>query len=234
MKWISEYQLFLFDFDGLLVNTEQLHFQAYKNMCANRGFNLKWDFQRYSQAAHHTPTDLRDQIYIEFPQLKLQEPNWSVLYQEKKQAFIQLIQDGEIELMPGVTNLIKALDQAQIPSCVVTHSSKVLVDLICAQQKVLNLLTHFITREDYIEAKPHPECYQIAIERYAKKGDRIIGFEDSPRGVKALLGTEATPVLVCEKNYAYVNKLLSEHSLSHYTTFDAITDEQPPLNNQHV
>ena len=32
MRWISEYQLFLFDLDGLLVNTEELHYQAYKNM----------------------------------------------------------------------------------------------------------------------------------------------------------------------------------------------------------
>ena len=33
MDWIKKYQLFLFDFDGLLVNTEEMHFLAYKQMC---------------------------------------------------------------------------------------------------------------------------------------------------------------------------------------------------------
>ena len=70
MQWIYKYQLFLFDFDGLLVDTESLHYQAYINMCATRGFDLTWNFHRYSEAAHHESTGLRDQIYAEFPKLK--------------------------------------------------------------------------------------------------------------------------------------------------------------------
>ena len=43
MEWIHHYQLILFDLDGLLVNTEQLHYQAYKNMLQARGFSLPSD-----------------------------------------------------------------------------------------------------------------------------------------------------------------------------------------------
>ena len=69
MNWIKSFQLFLFDFDGLLVDTEYLHYEAYLEMCSRRGFLLPWNFSRYSQAAHHHPLALRDQIYAEFPGL---------------------------------------------------------------------------------------------------------------------------------------------------------------------
>jgi len=69
MEWIYNYQLFLFDFDGLLVETEHLHYQVYLDICAQRGCELLWIFDRFSEAAHHPPFALRDQIYAEFPKL---------------------------------------------------------------------------------------------------------------------------------------------------------------------
>ena len=44
MNWISNYDLFLFDLDGLLVDTEKLHFEAYKRLCSRFGYELAWDF----------------------------------------------------------------------------------------------------------------------------------------------------------------------------------------------
>ncbi|MBS0655353.1 MAG: HAD hydrolase-like protein, partial [Verrucomicrobia bacterium] len=51
MDWISHYQLFLFDLDGLLVNTEETHYRAYARMCRDRGFTLPWDFPAYFRIA---------------------------------------------------------------------------------------------------------------------------------------------------------------------------------------
>jgi HAD superfamily hydrolase (TIGR01509 family) len=196
MHWIHNYQLFLFDFDGLLVNTEELHFQAYKQMCANRGFILNWDFPRYCTAAHYSHEGLRDQIYAEFPDLYALEPNWDVLYAEKKEAIVDLIRHGAVHLMPGGEKLLLLLRDANIKRCVVTHSPKALVNDIRKQNPILNSIPFWITREDYTHPKPDPESYLLAIERYAQPNDRIIGFEDTPRGLKALMGTSAKPVLV--------------------------------------
>lgn len=223
MQWIHHYQLFLFDFDGLLVNTEHLHYQAYLRMCAQRGFTLNWSFQRYSDAAHHQATALRDQIYAEFPALQAQEPNWSVLYEEKKRAFLALLQEGAAQLMPGVDALLLALQQADIRRCVVTHSPLAVIQTIREQNPVLNTIPHWITREDYTHPKPHPECYQLAIKRYAKEGDQVIGFEDSPRGLNALLQTPAKAVLICPPDSSYLSQALASH-LCYYPTFTAIQD----------
>lgn len=227
MQWIHHYQLFLFDFDGLLVNTEEIHYQAYIKMCADRGFNLTWTFNRYSDAAHHSATALQEQIYTEFPQLKTQEPNWNVLYEEKKSAFMQLIREGAAHLMPGVSPLLNALQEANIQRCVVTHSPTPLIHLIREQNPVLNTIPHWITREHYSQPKPHPECYLTAIQKFAKPNDQIIGFEDSPRGLKALSETKAKAILICPPDYPYVSKLI-EQSVIYYPSFTAITDHNHP------
>lgn len=223
MQWIFRYQLFLFDFDGLLVDTEQLHYQAYINMCAQRGFHLSWSFHRYSEAAHHESTGLRNQIYAEFPDLQQQEPNWNVLYEEKKRIFMELIENGTVPLMEGVQQLLIALQDAKIKCCVVTHSAASLIAKIRKQNPILDTIPHWITREDYTHPKPHPESYQTAINRLSEPHDRIIGFEDSPRGLHALLETKAKPVLICPKDSAYLKAILELHpEVNYYPSFTAI------------
>lgn len=221
MQWTHDYQLFLFDFDGLLVNTEELHYRAYIQMCAQRGFNLTWDFVRYSVAAHHSAEGLRDQIYAEFPDLQVMEPNWKVLHKEKNQAFMELIRQGPVPLMSGVAQLLYALQAENIPRCVVTHSTKELIDLIRQKHPLLDTIPYWITREDYTQPKPHPEAYQTAIARFSKPGDAIIGFEDSPRGFSALQQTVAKPLLICPTDSPYLPRMLAQ-GVKHYPTLDAI------------
>lgn len=224
MQWILHYQLFLFDFDGLLVDTERLHYQAYLKMCAERGFNLEWNFDRYSAAAHHTSTALQNQIYAEFPALREMEPDWRILYDEKKQHFLDLIENGKVPLMPGVPKLLLALQEAGINRCVVTHSPKSLIDKIRKQNPLLDTIPHWITREDYHLPKPHPECYQLAISKHAKEKDAIIGFEDSPRGLHALRRTKAQAVLICPQHFPYLESLLIDPALHYYPSFESICD----------
>lgn len=223
MQWIFHYQLFLFDFDGLLVDTEYLHYQAYINMCAQRGCRLPWSFHRFSKAAHHHATGLRDQIYAEFPDLKAQEPDWQVLYEEKKRLFLALLEEKAVTLLPGVSELLLALQKADIKRCVVTHSAAVLIDKIRSCNPILDTITHWITREDYTTPKPSPECYQTAINRLGQAHDRIIGFEDSPRGLHALLATDATPILICPPDAGFLKKTLKQNAhVRYYPSFSAI------------
>ncbi len=198
MDWVNHYQLFLFDFDGILVNTEELHYLAYIKMCADRGFSLKWDQKTYMSIALYSATGIREGIYRELPELEREEPNWAVLYEEKKRAYFQLLVNRGPRLMPGVKELLEELERKKIKRCVVTHSPQEQIALIRSQNPILNTIPHWITREDYSQPKPAPESYLKAIERLKMEGDRVIGFEDSPRGLQALLGTEAEGILLSE------------------------------------
>ncbi len=201
MHWIHEYQLFLFDFDGLLVNTEEIHFLAYQRMCEKYGFKLNWSFGRYCQAAHYRAEGLKEQIYHALPDLYRSEPNWDILYAYKKQQVLSLLESGAIQLMAGVEELLIALQDAQIKRCVVTHSTRDPVDILRRQHAILNSIPHWIMREHYTHPKPHPEGYQFAIQKFANANEKIIGFEDTPRGIEALLQTIAKPVLISPATY---------------------------------
>lgn len=194
MQWAKEYQLFLFDFDGLLVNTEELHFAAYKRMAKKRGVEISWDFPRFCLSAHTSATKLQEDLLAEFPALG--SVSWDILYAEKKEAYKQLLLEGKVSLMPGVKEILEFLQTNQIKRCVVTHSPSEQIEAIRLQNPILNTIPYWVTRELYTHPKPHPEAYLKAIALYAEPGDAIIGFEDTPRGLKALMGTRATPVLI--------------------------------------
>jgi HAD superfamily hydrolase (TIGR01509 family) len=218
MQWIHRFQLFLFDFDGLLVNTEHLHYQAYVNMLAQRGKTLDWSFSRFCELAHLNATALKEAIYAEIPDL---DPNWSALYQAKKEIYFELIGSGKVELMPGVEPLLRALEKANIRRCVVTNSLREQIVLIRSQNPVLQTIEHWITREDYNRPKPDPESYLKAIQLYGKTGDRIIGFEDSIRGLTALKGTPALPVLICPAHHPLL-EMACEGGALHFESLDKI------------
>lgn len=219
MDWIKKFDLFLFDFDGLLVNTEELHYTAYQRMMQKRGVALAWNFERYCQAAHYDSTQLRDQITEEYPELIAQVTSWDILYKEKQDTLLDLIEEGNTQLMPGVDKLLQALEKAQIPRAVVTHSPEALVRVVRRQNPLLNSIPHWTTREHYSRAKPDPECYLHAIHRLAKPGNSLIGFEDTPRGLKALAQTTALPVLVCSTPYPEISTLILQGA-KHFTTFE--------------
>lgn len=225
MRWIQDYQLFLFDFDGLLVNTEEIHFLAYKRMCTDRGFNLDWDFNRYCQAAHYQSEAVKEQIYKKFPALKAIEPDWKVLYSEKKAAVFQLLNEGAVHLMPGVDRMLKTLQDANVKRCVVTHSPHELISVVRRKNPVLDTIPYWVTREDYAHPKPNPECYVKAIEKFALKTDNVIGFEDTPRGLTALLGTRAKPVLVCQADYPEIPAFLKQGAL-HFRTLEKMMNAE--------
>lgn len=216
-QWLEENQLFLFDFDGLLVDTEAFHYKAYVKMCAARGFHLDWSFAEYAKIALCSSDGIKKEIYSKFPALYASEPNWKVLYEEKKQAILQLFREEPIPLMPGVESLLKKLQVNSIKHCVVTHSAKELLELICQKNPLLRQIPYWVTREHYVHPKPSPECYNLAIEKYALPGERVIGFEDSWRGLEALCGSKAKPILVCSADVHYIDeakKLGAQHFVS--------------------
>lgn len=226
MQWINDYQLVLFDFDGLLVNTEEIHYKAYQRMCGQRGITLDLGFDNYCKIAHYSSEGLNEQLYRLYPELKEQGASWDQLYAEKKQAMVDLLNEKAVQIMPGVETLLLKLQDAGIARCVVTHSPKELIRIIREQHSILDTVPVWITREQYNKPKPDSECYMKAIGLLARPEDNVVGFEDTPRGLKALIGTRAKPVLICKTDYPEIPSFVAE-GIAHYNTFADIPDDQP-------
>ncbi len=187
MQWIKDFDLFLFDFDGLLVNTEPLHYEAYREMCRRRGANLDWHLSDYVAVAHAGSTSLSDAIYQQFPQLYQEEPLWNNLYLEKKEIYRELLKQGGVSLMAGVERVLKEISRLGKSCCVVTNSTQSQVDYVKSRIALLDTIPLWITRESYVHPKPSPDGYLKALSLLSPRLDaRIAGFEDSLRGFQAL------------------------------------------------
>lgn len=210
-KFLSSYDIILFDFDGLLVDTEPLHFLAYKKMCSKNGIALNWDFVRFCKEAHLSAFGIWKAFQKEFPAL-LKKKSSDILYQEKKEIYQELLKTTTLKLMPGVDALLQALATSNTLSAVVTNSARPQVEPIREALPILNVIPLWITREDYPLAKPAPDGYLQAIEQLGKK-ERIIGFEDTLKGIHALQAAKVEAVLVTPacpeeiKGFAYLDRI---------------------------
>ena len=216
MRWIQQFDLFLLDMDGLLVDTEKLHFQAYQSLCAQHNAELPWDFPGYLGVAHSSHDGLKNALLP-----LIGGDDWSPLYALKKKFYEQLLAKGNLEMMPGVGAFVEELATVRAKRCVVTHSTKEQAEVIKHFLPALKTIPMWITREDYDNPKPAPDGYAKAIEVLADPGDKIVGFEDSLRGIQSLQGTHAMPVLVCDPSHP---QLRSSHldGVQHFTSFTKI------------
>jgi beta-phosphoglucomutase len=193
---MDRFHCFLFDFDGLLVNTEALHYQAYKELCLRHGFALDVSFLEYYTIAGKDAEGPKRMVYSHFPELFALEPDWSVLYKEKKEIFLEILEKAPVDMFPGVSEFLSILEKRGVTRVGVTHSTRQMVHTIIKKQPVLQTIPFWITREDYDKPKPAPDGYIKALQLYKHEDEAAIGFEDSERGLTALMATEAFPVLV--------------------------------------
>lgn len=193
---LSDYQLFLFDFDGLLVNSEKLHYLAYKSLADQRGYHFSIDFATYLRLALFRSDAIREFIYKSNPGLDAKGPPWQELYAQKKNIYKDILEEEPVSLMEGAEELLLHLEKRNVKRAIVTNSTKYEVERIRSQHPILKTIPYLITKEDYNLPKPSPECYLKAISDFANPTDRTVGFEDSPRGLSALLGTSAEGVFV--------------------------------------
>lgn len=224
MHWIRQYDIIFFDLDGLLVNTEHLHFEAYRTMCLGRGFVLPWDFKKYCSIAHASAEGLSQEIYVTLPALHKKEPNWAILYAEKKEAYRQILSSGSLELMPGVEEVLVLLETHGIPSCVVTNSFKEQTDKISEKIPLLKKIPFWVTREDYQRPKPSADPYLAAKLKYARPQDKILGFEDTVRGWKALDAAHIEGIVISSCLSSEFENTLKTLGASQFSSFEDLLD----------
>ncbi len=169
----------LFDFDGVLVDTEWAIYQAWVRTFKKHGHELPLavytrcigsDFATWSPKTH----------LEELSGLAL---DWRDL-DTRRQA--EILQDLSGEgIMPGVIDLLESLAMRSIRRAVVSSSSHQWVD---GWLEKLAFATHFETivcRGDAPRIKPAPDLYQEAARRLGLAPAECLVIEDSLNGVKA-------------------------------------------------
>ena len=159
----------LFDFDGVLVDSEPLHWQCWREVLAPAGFDLTWDYY----AAHCIGIKDDDMGQLaptrSFPELLAAKRD--LLRQRAPAA--GLVTDA-------VRDLLREL---AVPLAVVTSSSRLEVDPILESGGIYNCFDAFVYRESVTHLKPHPEPYQAAAAQLGARRPLVV--EDSDPGVRS-------------------------------------------------
>jgi beta-phosphoglucomutase len=199
---LGPYAAFLFDLDGVLVRSEQLHWEAYRQTCAARGRDLPWSFERYCLAAHYGSERLQEELSRELPGLLDPPASWQELYREKSGRYLALLASQSVTLQPGAAATLERLASLGALRAVATNSTREQTSLLRRQHPVLDMVPVWVTREDYTAAKPAPDAYLTALSRLSDPApDVCLGFEDTPRGLQALVRAGVDAVLVTPISY---------------------------------
>jgi beta-phosphoglucomutase len=68
---VARFDLFLFDFDGLLVDTERVHWKAYKLAGKQYDIEIDWEFEEYCVHSHYSDEQMRQRFREHYPKLKV-------------------------------------------------------------------------------------------------------------------------------------------------------------------
>lgn len=180
----------LFDFDGVLVDTEWAIYQAWLRTFETHGHDLPLeiytrcigsDFATWSPKTH-----LEDLSGMAF--------DWHDLDARRQEEIMRdLKHQGP---MLGVVALLDQLAASGIRCAVVSSSSHAWVDGWLERLAISHRFETVVCRGDALRIKPAPDLYQEAAKRLGLPPDQCLVIEDSLNGAKAAIAAEMTVWIV--------------------------------------
>lgn len=179
-------QAVIFDFDGVIVDTEPLHYEAFVDILPQVSLDLPRQtyFDRYVGLAdreilRRILTDAGRDVSIE---------RLEVLRRAKDVAYLARISRGIIPLA-GVPNFVSEAARRR-PVAICSGAKRVEIELIL---KSIGLRDHFktiVTSDDVMTSKPNPEGYLLTLQHLRKnisdlEAGRCLVVEDSVYGIQA-------------------------------------------------
>lgn len=170
----------IFDMDGVLVNTEPLHFSVSQKQFTDLKIEITPEL--YSTFTGNSNRNIYQKIINQF---NLDESLDSLLYTKNKLFVEAFHQHKNLRLMPGVLDLIKDLYQNGMQLLVASSSEMHIIDLVFERFSLNKYFSHKISGEDFPESKPNPEIFLKAIKLSKMNAENCIVIEDSTNGIKA-------------------------------------------------
>jgi beta-phosphoglucomutase len=173
----------LFDLDGVVAFTDRFHYQAWKRLADEQG----WQFdERVNHRLRGVPRLASLQIILEHNGLTLPEPEQARLADIKNRYYGQLLDGiGSGDLYPGVVDLLQRLRRAGAVLGLCSSSRN--ADTVLDRLGLRPLFDAVVTGNDIRRAKPDPEIFLLGAERLGVPASQCLVFEDAEAGIEAAL-----------------------------------------------
>jgi beta-phosphoglucomutase len=181
----------IFDFDGVIVDTEPLHYKAFQEILMPLGLGYSWE----EYLRRYIGFDDRDAFREAFSAggKQIDDLTLGAEIEAKGQAFLRAIAAG-VEPYSGVIPLIRSL-AGNLPLALCSGALPSDIHPILRQLGIDNAFDTIVTAADVRASKPDPESYLLAMARLkaAFPGSGIVpgnclAIEDTPAGISSASG----------------------------------------------
>jgi putative hydrolase of the HAD superfamily len=180
----------IFDFDGLIVDTESAIYEAWRELYLFHGHDL--ELPTYVQCVGSTFSHYDPMAALE--DLTGNPVLWDEVLPQKD-ARIRELQRG-LDTMPGIRTLLVEAERSGLPCAVASSSSRRHVQGWLDRTGIADAFTVIRTRDDVTRAKPFPDLFLAAAEGLGVSPGETLVLEDSSNGLRAALTAGAPCVIV--------------------------------------
>lgn len=172
----------IFDLDGVLVSTDEYHYQAWKKLAEELEIH---DFSREDNKRQRGVSRMDSlEILLEKSKKVYTEEEKFALAERKNRYYLQLLEGlGEDAVLPGAFETLKYMREKGIRTAVGSSSKNALV--ILEKTGILPLVDEMITGSDVTESKPNPEIFLKAAAKLGLSPEECLVAEDAAAGVQA-------------------------------------------------
>jgi HAD superfamily hydrolase (TIGR01509 family) len=186
---VTDLRAVVFDMDGLMFNSEDLYTLTGIELLRRRGRKFTDELK---DAMMGLPP--RESFEAVIRHHGLAEP-WDALARESDEIFLALLPQ-HLATMPGLVELLDALEAAGTAKAIATSSGRRLTDACLGTFDLRRRFQFVLTSEDITHGKPHPEVYLTAAARFGLPPARVLVLEDSQNGCRAGAAAGACVVAV--------------------------------------
>jgi beta-phosphoglucomutase-like phosphatase (HAD superfamily) len=197
---IYDFDTYIFDFDGVIVDSEYYHYLSYKKAIEGLNISFELSYETYCKI-NHSLNELHFKQY--FPE------KYDELHKQKRIFYNEYI-DSSIKLKKGFEEFYESLLTKGKKVYLVSDTSNEIFSRFAKKYPILKTINHRFTSNNVALKKPNPAGYIEVLKTLTDiKTDlkKIICFEDSLRGYAAASNVIYNVVLVNNPEYYYYHDI---------------------------
>ena len=181
----------IFDVDGTLAETEELHREAFNSVFEQAGLDWHWSPDQYRELLKVFGGKERIRHYVETESISgISDEDIASLHRLKTEFYAESLKYS-VSLRPGVERLIDECLSRSIRLAIATTTTETNVEALDAAVRGSLRLGQFEAVVGGIavpEKKPNPKVYEVALEKLGLDSSEAIAIEDAEAGVAAARG----------------------------------------------
>ncbi|RIY31900.1 beta-phosphoglucomutase [Psittacicella melopsittaci] len=181
----------LFDLDGVITDTAEYHYLAWKELAASIGITIDREFNEQLKGVSRLDSLKRILAYGGKENAYSEEQIANLAAQKNEQYVKMIAKVTPADVYPGILSLLQELKQAGIK---VGLASASINAPALIERMELSAYFDTIARADQVPSKPDPAIFELAAKNLGLEPEQCIGIEDAPAGIQAIKACHALPI----------------------------------------